>query len=166
MAAGCDVGTSSDALTIPLMPPPGRQGTFEYVEASQVQGGFQVSAPCLAGPTGPKLGHKGSLSQAERRWSGCSSSSRQGQSSSFLFLRSVWKLSRVTRLSPRGPDGGLRKSHGKQTISFHPLQSLNIPQDLAQAQPRSAAACVYCVYGGDADRDWGCSPSLDWNPPH
>lgn len=65
MAAGCDVGTSSDALTTRLVPPPGRQGTFGYVEASQVQGGFQVSAPCLAGPTGPKLGHKGNPSPAE-----------------------------------------------------------------------------------------------------
>lgn len=43
-------------------------------------------------------------------------------------------------------------SHGKQTEYFHPLQSLNILQDLLQAQPSSVVVCVWCVFRGDADR--------------
>ena len=58
-------------------------------------------------------------------------------------------------LSPRGPDGGLRKSHGKQTEYFHLLQSLNILQDLLQAQPSSVVGRVCGVYLGVMQTDWG-----------
>ena len=52
------------------MPLPGspkvRQGLLsDCVEASQVQSGFQVSAPYLPGPRGSELGYKSTPSQAE-----------------------------------------------------------------------------------------------------
>lgn len=52
-------------MTLPGSPKV-RQGLLsDYVEASQVQSGFQVSAPYLPGPMGSKLDHKGTPSQAE-----------------------------------------------------------------------------------------------------